>query len=388
MKVLLIGGSGILSSEVCYQALNKGHEVYIINRGMRKYMIDSKAKLIIADVRKDDLESIQKAIKGLYFDVVADFLSLEVKHLQKHLEIVKKQCRQYILISSATVYAKKSESEIITEKTALGNKNWSYAYNKYLCEEYLRQKAANLGLEFTIVRPYVTYGKTRIPYALIPDGSYWTLANRIKLGKPVVIWDSGKNICTLTNTKDFAVGFVGLFLNRKAYGEDFHITSDYTYTWMDVLKIIGENLNCQPLVIDMKTQEIMDFLHEYKGVLTGDKATNMRFDNAKIKSVVPEFNAAIDFPNGIKETIEYFENQPAIRGIDYSWEGRMDWMIQKEIRRKNIKIDCKKILTLKSYTEKITFQNKMKYTLSRHFVTRKLYSIMCRIGILFNNLNK
>ena len=82
----------------------------------------------------------------------------------------------------------------------MGNPDWSYSLNKSRCEEYLRRTDVN----YTIIRPYVTYGESRLPFQLIPDGFHYTLLERIKNDKPVALLDGGSAVCTLTNTVDFA----------------------------------------------------------------------------------------------------------------------------------------------------------------------------------------
>lgn len=367
-KVLIIGGTGILSTDVCRQALKEGYEVFMFNRGTRSYNIESEAKLIICDVRKDSVKDIRKKIEGLYFDVVIDFLSMTVDHVQKSFKIIREKCDQYILISTATVYEKSSEDEIITEKTPIGNAKWDYSAKKVRCEKLVRSEYANYCKHYSIIRPYVTYSHTRIPYAIIP-GQNWTFINRIKLGKPVLIWNHGEAICTITNTKDFAVGVVGVFMNPKAYGESFHITSDFRMTWKEVLEDTIEAIGMKVAIADKTNNEIVEHLPEYAGVLYGDKGTNMMFDNSKIKATVPEFNCKIPYREGVKNTIEYYLNHKEIQIVDYDWEGRIDWYLANYCYKGNKKIQEK--LTLKTYG-KLPLKSQYHYLINRYPLIGKI----------------
>ncbi len=175
MKVLLIGGTGILSTDIVKEALNQNYDVYVVNRGHRN--TDNRVKVIIGDIRK--VKQIQQKIENLYFDVVIDFLSFNEKQLKNTLEIFNQKCDQFIFISSATVYRKTKKGELITEKTELKNEEWDYAVNKIKCEKFLRENYEKTGQCYTIIRPYVTYSNRRIPFAIIPPTQQWTLANRI-----------------------------------------------------------------------------------------------------------------------------------------------------------------------------------------------------------------
>ena len=250
MKILFIGGTGILSRDTVEYALQKGYDVYLLNRGKNNQGLDSRCHVLIADIRK--AETVRASIQGTYFDVVVDYLSYTLEQLKETLSVFNRRCNQFVFISSATVYQRTKENEVFSEATSKkGNANWKYAYNKYECEKYLQENYQSTGQIYTIVRPYITYGNTRFPYALIPQNQQWSLAQRILNGKPIPIWNDGRNICTLTQTKDFAVGIVGLFGNEKAFNEDFHITSGMEYTWRDVIEDTAKALGRQAEIIEI-----------------------------------------------------------------------------------------------------------------------------------------
>ena len=373
MKVLLIGGTGILSTDIVKQSLKKGYEVYILNRGNRNNDIDSRVKVIIGDIR--NVEQIREKIKREHFDVVIDFLSFNKEQLRNTLSLFENKCDQFIFISSATVYRKTEKGERITEKTELINEDWEYAQGKIECEEFLKENYKGKGQCYTIVRPYVTYSERRIPFAIIPS-KHWTLANRILLGKPILLWNGGKAICTLTQTKDFAIGIVGLFKNEKAYQEDFHITTDHTLTWKEALEDIGKALGKEPIIADVPSEFIAKYLPECKGVLYGDKGLDRIFDNRKIKSVVPEFNASTKFEDGIKETINYYKENTAMQGIDYQWDAKIDGIIDKYYKSINKKGYDKTKLSLKAYKNNLSLKQRLKYLSARNIT---LYNFLRKI---------
>lgn len=373
MKVLLIGGTGILSTDIVEESLNRNYDVYIINRGHRNNIIDKRVKIIIGDIR--NVEQIQQKLKNESFDVVIDFLSFNKEQLKNTLAIFKNKCDQFVFISSATAYRQTKKGELITEKTELRNDNWDYARGKIECEEFLKENYKENKQCYTIIRPYVTYSNRRIPFAIIPS-EQWTLANRILLEKPILLWDGGKAVCTLTYTKDFAKGIVGLFKNPKAYQEDFHITTDYTLTWKEALEDIGKALGKKPIIADIPSTYISKYLSEYKGVLFGDKGLDRIFDNTKIKEAVPDFNAQTKFEDGIKETIKYYNKHPEAQIINYSWDARIDSLIDKYYKSIKKKDYDRTKLTLKSYKNKLTTKEKLKYLSTRNI---NLYNLLKKV---------
>ena len=334
MNILILGGSGILSTDFTKKVIDEGNNVWILNRGRWTAFIDKRANLLIADLRNESVENIIKKLPENQFDVVVDYLSYDVKQLKKTLRILSNRFQQYILISSATAYIKK-DGDIIREEThRVGNMNWSYSYNKSLCEDFIRRQ----GIKYTIIRPYVTYGKSRLPFQLIPDGYQYTLIERIKNDKPVVLLDNGKAICTLTNTVDFANILYSLLLNEKAYGEAFHITSNYTQTWKHVYESYCRILNKAPKLISVDLKDIKKYMPEYYQILKGDKGTSWKFDNTKVLNAIGGYDFKITLEDGLKQSIEYFENNISMQGVDYKWDAKIDYMIKKTSGTKGLKI--------------------------------------------------
>lgn len=328
MKILFIGGTGRLSSEVAKRAAEDDkNEVYLFTRGSsnRKKFIYKNYKMIYGNIRKKE-ESKEK-IKKYNFDVVIDFLSYNINDLQKTLEIIDGHYKQYIFISSATVYCKSSENEIIKEdKTKIGNKKWEYAWEKYNCEKYLEEYFSKRKEKYTIIRPYVTYNETRFPYLIVPFDTLkeYSLIKRIKDEKKIPIIENDNIITTLTNAKDFAKGAVGLFMNEKACGEDFNITGDERVRWGDTLRVASEYYHKKLKTENFMIKDFVKKYNEYDEVLYGDKGKNMLFDNSKIKEVVPEFKSEISLKKGIDETLKFYDNNKEFDIIDYMWYGKID----------------------------------------------------------------
>lgn len=336
MKILLLGGTGILSTDFMRKCLNEGNEVFILNRGKRVTFIDDRAVLIKADIRNESIEDLKRKVDSLSFEVIIDFLSFEPTQLEKSIEVFKDKYFQYIFISSATAYIKNGGDIISESKNQVGNRNWLYSYNKSLCENYMRDTNIN----YTIVRPYVTYGESRIPFQLIPDGFHYTLLERIEDNKPVALLDNGNAICTLTNTIDFANVLYRLLLNEKAYREDFHITSSFQQSWRTVYETYCEILNREPHLVSVSIEDIRKYMPEYYQSLVGDKGTSWRFDNSKVLEAVGGYEFKYDLKAGLQKSVDFYEKHAEMQGIDYKWDGKIDYMISHVAGvRKMVRVD-------------------------------------------------
>jgi nucleoside-diphosphate-sugar epimerase len=365
LKILMIGGTGALSSDVVELSILRGHSVFILNRGFKSKSISKKITLLKADIKNKS--QISKVLKNLHFDVVVDFLSYKVVDIKNTVSLFQDKCHQFVFISSACTYRRAKEDGIITENSPLVNESWNYSKDKVECEKYLISKCSDIGLKYTIIRPYITYGDTRIPYGIMPPyGQHWTLIERILNNKPIFIWDKGDTICNITHTADFAIGLVGLFGNPKAYNEAFHITGDEIISWKDLLYLVGKLVNKKPLLVEIPSLYAAEKLPHLKGILLGDRSLDGVFDNSKIKNAVPEFICKIPLEKGILRTINCYKDNSYLEGIDYQWDAQMDKLIYDYLKETNSDQMTGVNLKLKKYF-KISFKEKYVYIIYRYF---------------------
>ena len=337
MDVLFIGGTGRLSKDTAALASQCGLNVTLLTRGSsdRAIFAPTNCELLQGNIR--DKGACRQLLSGRKFDVVVDYLSYTTPQLENTLNTVLGHCLQFVFISSATVYKPCSDNTLISEKSsAIGNQEWQYAWDKFLCEKFLAEYSKENGIEYTIVRPYVTYGNTRVPYPLVPfdNSKEWSFVERIRLGLPIPTFDGGCTQTTLTHTKDFAKGMVGLFGNDLAYGEDFHITNDEHVTWNTAIDALEGALGLKAVRIDVPREHLYKKMPEYKSVVEGDKGRIMRFDSSKIRAAVPSFSCEIKLVDGIADMIEFYEGHPELKRIDWIWMGKMDRLLlgKKEAR--------------------------------------------------------
>lgn len=325
MKVLLIGGTGRLSKDTAELCIKKGFDVYLFNRGHKNEFTSDNVHYLIGDI--NDLCTAGAVIGRRTFDVVVDYLTYDLPTLIKRITLFEHKTKQYIFISSATVYP--VQDRAISENSAVGNDGWLYAKNKRLCEDYLRDHSNEWTCYYTIVRPYITYDRLRVPFPIISKNNSWNLIYRILNDYPILMPKTGEQIVTLTSTIDFAVGIVGLFLNKKAFGEDFNIVGDTRTTWNEVVAVIELCLNKKANIVYADTEELAERIPLLAEELLFDKAFSHIYDNTKIKSIVPEFITTIDIREGMKQTVDYLMNHKSVQVIDEYWNAMEDVLCNK-----------------------------------------------------------
>jgi nucleoside-diphosphate-sugar epimerase len=302
MKVLFIGGTGNISVSVSKLALERGIDLYHLNRGRQNVRIEG-VKTILGDIHQP--EQVRAALSGQRFDVVVNWIAFHESDVERDLQLFGGQCGQYIFISSASAYQKPLTHPIITESTPLANPYWEYSSNKIRCEERLIRAYRETGFPAVIVRPSHTYD-TRIPVAVGNWASY-VIPQRILQGRPVIVHGDGTSLWTLTHAEDFARGFVGLLGHPQAVGHAFHITSDFVLTWNQIYEQIGDALGVKPVLVHIPSDAIAKVDPDTGAGLIGDKMWSVIFDNSKIKRFVPDYVARIPFHLGIERSLAWYQ---------------------------------------------------------------------------------
>ncbi len=319
MKVLFIGGTGFISTAVSRLALAKGIELYHVNRGIRKADLPGVHN-VVADIHQPD--DVRAALQDLQFDVVVDWIAYKPEDIERDLALFQGRVKQFIFISSASAYQKPPTYPIITESTPLRNPYWDYSRDKIACEERLLQAYRQEGFPVTIVRPSLTYD-TNFPIAIGGWGCY-TLADRLKKGKPIIVHGDGSSLWVVTHAEDFGRGFLGLVGSDQALGHAFHITSDEVLTWDQIYMTIADALGVEANIVHIASDFIAKVIPHLGPGLIGDKACSAIFDNSKIKAFAPGFQALIPFREGIRQTLAWFDADEKRRWVNDTVNDEMD----------------------------------------------------------------
>jgi nucleoside-diphosphate-sugar epimerase len=325
MRVLFIGGTGIISTACTRLAVERGMDVTLLTRGQHTADLPSGVHILTADI--DDPAAAARAIGHATFDAVVDWIAFTPAHVARDLELFRKRTKQYVFISSASAYQKPPGNFWITESTPLANPYWQYSRDKIACEEFLTKAYREEGFPATIVRPSLTYGETQIPLAINSWPKSYTVVDRMRLGKNVIVPGDGTSLWVITHNSDFAKGLVGLLGHRQAIGDAFHITSDEAMSWNQYYQQTAEAAGVEAKLIHIPSDFLATCYPEKLGSLLGDKSLSVFFDNSKIKRYVPGYCATTPFSEGIRRTVAWFDANPARKVIDDEANARWDKLI-------------------------------------------------------------
>jgi len=333
MRVLLTGGSGVLSKVVAAVSLQRGWDVAVINRGHGK--APEGAEVILSDCR--DYANLTQKLQGRTFDVVVDFLCFNAQDVNESFTFYSPRCKHYFLISSAFVYDF-SQQGVKAESSTRGLTCWAYSLGKVAAEDALVECARASSCPYTIIRPMVTYGDTRIPYGIAPRHGYdWTMIARARAGKPIITWHGGQDHCNLMHVDDFVENLLPLFTNPHAYGQCFNICSSRPSTWNDVLDAMAAAIGRQVPRVDIPVDFLASCWESRAAEIRG-RSFDACVSNEKLRATIPEFHEKCTLPVGITRTLRAYEQQHYQFGIDWEYDSMCDYVIRRWARANRMEV--------------------------------------------------
>ena len=335
MKILIIGGTGTISSAITRQLADGGHELWLLNRGNRKNEVPAGVRQVICDINDED--SVLRHVGNEQFDAVCEFIGFVTEQVERDIRLFSGRTRQYVYISSASAYNKPAASHVITEGTTLANPHWQYSRNKIACEEILMKAWRNDGFPVTIVRPSHTYCERSVPVSIHGPKGSWQVLRRMLDGKRVLVQGDGSSLWTMTWNEDFARGFIGLLGNPKAIGEAFQITSDESLTWNQIYGSIARALGvafrpyyvASDFIVAVSPKE-----WDFEGNLLGDKSVTVVFDCSKLKRAVPGFQTTTRYDEGVRRCVAHILAHPELQVEDPAFDEWCDRVIEAQEKAK------------------------------------------------------
>ena len=244
-KILVMGGNQFIGKEIVKKFLEKDHIVYVLNRGTRKNI----EEVIFFKVDRDNFIEMENILKNIDVDIIIDVSAYTEEQVDILHKVMKNRFKQYILISSASVY-NNIESTPANEESQTGeNLIWGdYAKNKYLAEKKTIENSKIYNFKYTIFRPFYIYG---VGNNLDRENYFFS---RIKYNLPIYI-PSKNNIIQFGYVEDLALAIESSIGNSDFYNQTFNISGDEYVTMSEFSEICGKVMNKKAIIKYINTEE-------------------------------------------------------------------------------------------------------------------------------------
>ena len=330
-KILFLGGTGLISSTCTGYAAQHGMDLTVLNRGKSgRYPLPAGVKAMRGDIH--DRQAMVDLLDGQNFDVVVDWIGFVPDDVERNIQLFNGRVGQFVYISSASAYQKPPHHYLVREDTPLENPFNEYSRNKIACENALWDAMINHGFPVTIVRPSSTYGQGQVPVLLNSWQAPYTIIDRIRKGKLVIIPGDGTSLWVPTWNEDFAEGFMPLLGNDRAIGQAFHITSDEVLAWDQVFEQLAKAAGKTLKGVHIAADFIGEVLPEEKGSLHGDRSHSLVFDNSKLKQLVPGFSCKVSWAEGMQRCVDWFDADASRRRVDDEQNRRIEMVLSRYFR--------------------------------------------------------
>ena len=281
MKVLVTGGTTFVSKFTAEYFVNRGNEVYVLNRGSRKQV--SGIKLIECDRTR-----LGGRLSGEHFDAVLDITAYTEEHIKTLLEsgVV---FDDYIFVSSSAVYPETNPQPFTEEQSCGYNSVWGeYGANKLKAEQYLM----NCVDSAYILRPPYFYGKYENLYreAFVFDCAVQD--------RPFYIPENGDMKLQFFNVLDLC-RFIEVLLVKQPKNHIFNLGSDIVTVkeWAELCyRAVGKDIRFVSVDKSIPQRNYFCF-YDYEYVL----------DVSKQNELMSQF---VPLEQGLKDEFEWYKSNP------------------------------------------------------------------------------
>jgi nucleoside-diphosphate-sugar epimerase len=323
MKILLLGGTGVIGVHLADILALKCEKVFVTTRSNRtsqeciEYRQGNAKKSAFLDILLQER-----------WDVIVDFMVYKEEEFKERIERLLNATDQYIFLSSSRVYDNRAEfikeettRLLDTSKDAEYLSTNEYALTKARQEDILRSSSKQ---NWTIIRPYITYSEIRLQLGTL-EKENWLY--RALHGRTIVFSeDIKKHSTTVTHGFDVASGIANLMNKPNALGQAYHITSNNSYKWEELLEIyldvIEEEIGKRPKVLFQNMSDFSTWNHG-KYQIVYDRLYDRKFDNTKIDQFI-NTNEFIDAKEGLKKCLKTFIQNPKFKAISWRNEAQKD----------------------------------------------------------------
>ena len=304
MKILVIGGTGTISHGIATRAIEKGHEVYVLNRGNHEFRTPKGAIVFKGDIY--DKKFMTGLLTNNFFDIVVDPISYDVDSLKMKTRLFNGKCSKYVFISSVAALGN-ADYEI--DETIDMKPKWSYGKNKLACEQFLASN--KFSFSYLIIRPSITYGDIRIPIPVSSRKNPYAVIDRIKSNKPLVCFEFSKNqnLHKLMHISDFSFYAVELIDNDQISNDDFNICSNNSYSWNEIYDLLYKTLGIEKHLYEIDRDKFKHIDYSlYEDILYDKGSDKALYSRRKITKKLGIDINEIKIEDGIKSLVQYLES--------------------------------------------------------------------------------
>jgi nucleoside-diphosphate-sugar epimerase len=313
MKVLILGGTGLISTAISREFLGNGIELTLVNRGVSEARIPDGAKMVISN--RNDADAFDRQMMELgSFDCVIDMICFTPVQAESTIRAFRGRTKQLIFCSTVDVYSKPAHRYPYREDEPRHGNN-SYGNNKILCEDLFFEADKRGDFAATVIRPAMTYGEGGKLVNLYGWGTYHL--QRIRNGKPLIVHGDGSALWVACHIDDAAHAFVHAAANPVTFGKAYHVTGEEWLTWNRYYQLTAQAMNApEPTLVHIPTDVLGALMPKRSSPLVTNFQGNTIFDTSAAHRDL-DFTYRTPFVDGARRTIDWLDQHSALKNEVY-----------------------------------------------------------------------
>ncbi len=307
MEVLIVGGTGLISTGITRELVAAGHGVTCYTRGETSAEVPDGVSFVHGD--RNDHDRFATQVAGLEVDCVIDMVCFSPEQAEAAVDAFAGEIEQYVLCSTVDVYHRPPARNPVTEGAAREPAVSEYGRKKAEAENVLLGVDGD-AFRTTVIRPWSTYDEKRPILHTFGSGTYYL--DRLRKGKPIVVHGDGSSLWGPCHRDDVARAFANAVGNTAAYGEAYHVTSEEVVSWNRYHEIVADALGApEPEFVHIPTDRLRAAVPDRTEMLEAHFQYSTVFDNAKARRDL-DFSYTIPFAEGVREGIDHLEAEGEI----------------------------------------------------------------------------
>jgi len=312
MRILIIGGTGLISTAITRQLLERGDEVTLFNRGQTESRVPAAARQVHGD-RRDYPAFVAQMHALPLFDCVIEMICYTPEDAESLVSAFRGRASHVVFCSTVDVYAKPASRLPITEDEPHVPVS-RYGADKSRCEERLLEADRRGDFPVTIIRPAHTYGEGGT--LIHTFGWSTTFLDRLRKGKRVIVHGDGSSLWCACHIDDCARAFVAAACQPRVFGKSYHVTGEEWMTWNRYHECISEAMGWpKPHLVHIPTELLAKVVPERAGTVAENFQYNNIFDNAAARADLG-FRYTVPFVEGARRTVQWLESRGRIEDSD------------------------------------------------------------------------
>lgn len=312
MKILIIGGTGLISTAVAQQAVDRGHAVTLLNRGQTPVRVTGDFRVLAGD--RADRPAFERLVRESgSWDCVVDMICSDPADAVSLASALKGRTAQLVFCSTTNVYPKPADHYPVREDHRVGAA-FKNGVDKAACEVVHRKAEADGHYRVTVIRPGHAYGETGpVLHSL---GSNTAVLDRIRKGRPVIVHGDGQGLWSALHAEDVAQVFSAAAGHPAAFGRTYNATGLEWMTWDQYHARIAEALGVTcPERVHIATDRLAQLAPDRTAQVKRSLQYPGIYDMTAARTELG-FCSRISFVDGMRRTIRWLEE----RGKIEPWE--------------------------------------------------------------------